>query len=127
MQIYALTCPETGAIRYIGKARVASDRLKRHLSDAKRKRTPVQCWIDSLANRGLMPVLNILAECEDWVTAERHAIAYARSMGLKLLNLADGGNEPYCSPEVRAANGRKSIEARRQKLAKLGLKLGQAW
>ncbi len=45
----------------------------------------------------------------DWQSVERLAISDARASGVRLLNVADGGDEPYCSKEVRAANARVTI------------------
>lgn len=113
IDIYALTDPMTREIRYIGKANDAQKRFRKHLAE-KRRNTPVYCWIRSLRERGFIPGLQIIAVCEesDWKEAERKAIADARKTNNKLLNVADGGDEPYCPKEVRAENGRKSAKAR---------------
>jgi hypothetical protein len=39
-------------------------------------------------------------------------IAAARAAGMKLLNVADGGDQPFCSKEIRAENGRRNAIAR---------------
>jgi|SRR5215217_2940168 len=107
-EIYALIGPHDGAVRYIGKANDSAKRLKSHLRDARRRKTPVYDWINMLAKSGMRPTFRVLEIADDWVEAERRLIAEARSRGERLLNVADGGDEPFCSPEVRAANGRKS-------------------
>jgi hypothetical protein len=113
VEIYALTDPNTGETRYIGKANNAQVRFAGHLRETRRK-TPVYCWIRSLRVKGQIPGLKIIAVCDqsDWQTVEKRAIAYARSTNAKLLNVADGGDEPYCAKEVRAENGRKSALSR---------------
>ena len=42
----------------------------------------------------------------DWPEAERRLIAEYRANG-KLLNVADGGDEPFCSKELRVALGNR--------------------
>lgn len=112
--IYALCDPETGAIRYIGKANDAQKRLSSHLRDARRRKTPVACWVGSLAAKGTAPQMKVLAECgpSEWPALERQLIAEAMARGERLLNLAEGGNEPFCPPETRAANGRNAARKR---------------
>lgn len=107
-EIYALIDPRDGAIRYIGKANDSAKRLKSHIRDARRRRTPVYDWLNKLMAMGLAPSVVILETCEDWIEAEKRHIAQARAQGMRLLNVAEGGNEPYCSPETRAANGRNT-------------------
>lgn len=109
--IYGLAEPD-GPIRYIGKANDPAARYAAHLRE-RRRRTPVYCWIESLRRRGELPRLVILVqESDDWKRDERGVIAWARAFGWPLLNLADGGDEPLCSPEVRAANGRIAASKR---------------
>lgn len=109
--IYALVDPRTLQIRYVGKANDVNKRLQRHYSDAKTRNTPVYTWLRKLAREGLRPILTTLAVCEHgWQEMERTIIAKMRAAGAKLLNLADGGDEPYCSPEIRSELGRKAAE-----------------
>lgn len=113
VEIYALTEPNSGEVRYIGKANDAQKRFKSHMREMRRK-TPVYCWIGALRKKGQIPSLSILEVCnsENWCDVERAAIAAARREGARLLNVAEGGDEPYCSKEVRAENGRKAVKAR---------------
>lgn len=110
--IYGLACPDSGEVRYIGKAVNVSRRLKSHLRDSVKRKTPVYCWIRSLAAAGKTPVAVELACTNDWRVTERDVIAQWRDSGARLLNLAGGGDEPYCPPEVRAENGRKVAKIR---------------
>lgn len=106
--IYALCSPETGELRYIGKANNPKKRLASHLRASRSRETPVYDWMRKLARTGLIPEMVVLAEdCADWQSEERRLIREARNSGYRLLNVADGGNEPYCSPEVRKANGER--------------------
>lgn len=109
--IYALLCPDTRAVRYIGKADDPYRRLKSHMSEAPRLRRPVNLWLRRLRSDGKVPILEIIETCPAaaWPDRERHWIETYRQRGDGLLlNLAEGGDQPYCSPEVRAANGRRT-------------------
>lgn len=118
--IYALKCPESGAVRYIGKANNPKNRLATHIRGARKRRTPVHCWIGSLASPPVMEVLEWV-DAADWVAAERRLIAEYR-MHARLLNLADGGDEPGCSREVRVANGLKVLALIKADPIRLGLR-----
>ena len=48
VEIYALLCPNTKDVRYIGKANDSEKRLKSHIRDSRRRNTPVYCWIKKL-------------------------------------------------------------------------------
>jgi hypothetical protein len=98
-QIYALLCPIAGDIRYIGKANNAAKRLASHKRDARMRRTPVYDWMNKLKADGLEPILIVLEEADDWATSERQWIAAAREADCRLLNLADGGDQPKSNPE----------------------------
>jgi hypothetical protein len=95
----------TGALRYIGKANDPEHRLNCHVRDtlSGRRNYPVNHWI----RKNGRPELRVLsADCHDWRAEERRLIAEARARGDRLLNIADGGDEPHCSPEQRSANGK---------------------
>ncbi len=100
--IYGLCDPTTGQLRYIGKANDLSDRLKRHLR-CKLTKTPVQCWIAKLVRGGSKPEAFEIESADNWIEAERFWIAYFRSLGAALLNLAPGGNEPGADAARKAA------------------------
>ena len=92
----------SGELRYIGKANNPAARLNGHMRETRRRRTPLYDWLQKHGR----PTIQILeAECLDWREAERRHIAQARARGEQLLNLADGGDEPLCPPDVRRANG----------------------
>ncbi len=59
-------------------------------------------------------MMRVLERCaaKDWQQREREAIANAKAAGLKILNLADGGDQPFCSAAVRAENGRTNAITR---------------
>lgn len=106
--IYALKDAD-GSVRYIGKANDPDKRLKSHMRDSVRRDTPVYRWI----RKNGKPIMEVLTDdIEDWKEAERRIIAEHRDAGHALLNVADGGDEPFCPKEVRAANGRKNAIVR---------------
>ncbi len=91
----------SGALRYIGKADDSGARLKSHMRDALRRDTPLYRWI---RKNGLPEMRTLVADCEDWKVAERKLIREARECGERLLNVAEGGDEPHCSKAQRRAN-----------------------
>lgn len=113
VEIYALKCPTTGDIRYIGKANDSQKRLKTHVRDSRRRNTPVYCWIKKLTATGLMPVVEVLlvTDADNWKLEEIRLIAEYKAKNAQLLNVAIGGDEPYCSTEQRAKNGRAVFQS----------------
>ena len=57
----------------------------------------------------LKPEIEVLFETdiENWANDEIRTISEYKLKGYRLLNLAIGGNEPFCSKEVRQESGRK--------------------
>lgn len=109
--IYALRCPETGAVRYIGKSNDPARRLNAHVSRAisTGEQHHSANWIRALVARGLRPDLEVLAKVspiEDWRDVERAYIAKAREAGLDLTNTSPGGEGVTRSPD----GIRRSIE-----------------
>lgn len=109
-EIYALKDPGTGEIRYIGKANDSAKRFKSHIRDSRHRNTPVYCWIRKLISQNSLPLMEVLETTEDWKSAEIRLIAEYRKTH-RLLNVADGGDEPACSKEQRAINGRTNARA----------------
>lgn len=109
VKIYGLFDPDTGVLRYVGKADDVGKRFKTHLRDARRRSTPVYSWIRKLVSNGQLPKIETLAECspEHWPEVERNVIAQYPN----LLNLAEGGDQPFCPPAVRLANAHKLKDA----------------
>lgn len=127
VEIYALLDPVDGSVRYIGKARDSAKRFAGHLREV-RRRSPLYDWVGKLRASGLVPVLAVLETCSEanWKERERFHIADGRARGLRLLNLADGGDQPFCPPEVRAANGRKNAASRDKRIWALKRFMGSA-
>lgn len=118
VSIYGLIDPRCGMIRYIGKANDPAKRFASHVRDSARRMTPVYAWFRKLASLGLEPEMLVLTECENWEAEERRLIAVARAGGHKLLNVAEGGDQPHCPHEVRSANGHKGARAREDDIVK---------
>lgn len=113
IEIYTLIDPRDGAVRYIGKAVDSQKRLSKHLRETRRD-YPVYRWIAKLRDSGLTPSARVICVCseDDWREKEIAAINAERAVNARLLNVAAGGDQPYCSKEVRAENGRKVSIAR---------------
>jgi hypothetical protein len=132
IEIYGLIDPVSGEIRYVGKANNSNARLKNHLSESRRK-TPVYRWIDKLRTLGMQPSMVVLEVCrpDNWQEAEIRLIAEYRNRGNRMLNVAAGGDEPYCSKEVRANNARINSRSRvdtplKRRIYNLKREIGQA-
>lgn len=93
--IYALKCPLTDQVRYIGKTgKSTRSRLAGHLADAdKSGHRPVCRWIRKLRRNGLLPVIEVLQECLPGTmdACEQEWIARGKAKGWKLLNIREGG------------------------------------
>lgn len=117
--IYALCCPLSGEIRYVGKTqRTLRDRLSKHMRDT--GATHKVNWIKSL--NGAFPMVIELEKVEagDWEKAETFWINYLRFLGFRLTNIALGGSGGQAvSPETR----RKMSQNRKGK--NVGLKRTQ--
>lgn len=111
VQIYGLYCPDTDALRYVGKAKDAQRRYKVHLCERVFTR-PVNNWVRSLVQAKKLPVLKILetVPSEQWEEAERRLIAHYRKT-CDLLNVADGGAMPSQTAIQRKAAAKASNRA----------------
>lgn len=101
--IYALCEPDTGEVRYVGKAKDPKKRLSTHLAGKS------QChrtnWISSLRAKGLKPSLEILDEVSenDWQQWEVAWIEFFKDQGFNLVNTTLGGEGLHNpSEEVRS-------------------------
>lgn len=115
IEIYGLYCPDTDALRYVGKAKDANKRFKTHLTERVFTR-PINNWVRALVAAGKLPVLKILETVEDdkWEEAERRLIAEYRKT-CDLLNVADGGAMPSQTIEQRRKAAKASNEAQLRK------------
>ena len=128
-EIYGLYDPNTNELRYIGKANDSKKRLASHLRDARRRDYPVYRWINKLLSKNQLPIMKVLlvTDSESWREDEKRIIKENRESGVKLLNVAEGGDEPYCSRETRAANGKKNSSMFWSKLSMAKKKLATSF
>lgn len=91
--IYALRDPRDGRICYIGKTENPERRLRQHHDCAGRRMLRL---IQELAVFGLSLQMQILQRCsgEDWALWERYWIDLGFRLGVNLLNLMPGGQNP---------------------------------
>lgn len=126
-EIYSLVCPVTNTIRYIGKAKNSEKRLKSHIRDSKRRNTPLYLWIRELIQSGKIPVMKVISIADDWQSEEIRQIQIHKEMGCDLLNVAKGGNQPYCSKEQLAINGSNTFnKIRNERLFELKRRMGMS-
>lgn len=86
--IYALHCPKSGRIMYIGQSKSIRERVASHLR-ASGKITPSVLWVRRLKKDGLKPFASVLELTEDLNNAE---IRHIRDHGIDgLLNVHHGG------------------------------------
>jgi hypothetical protein len=106
-EIYTLSDPDTGQVRYVGRSRNARRRLYDHVAKARStgRTARVYCWIRSLLARGVLPMVEVVEVCpaDQWAERERFWITSLRASGVDLTNLNDGGYGPWdVHPETRA-------------------------
>lgn len=88
--IYVLRCPDSGDVRYVGKAKDPAKRMETHLWSGRGQR-PVVCWVRALRAAGKRPVMEVVEWAADWEACEQRWIAAHRAEGARLLNVAAGG------------------------------------
>lgn len=90
--VYALCCPKSGEIRYVGKTAALSRRVRAHIANARIKATTHRAkWLNSLS---APPAVRVLEECESEEQCnerEMFWIATLREQGARLTNATDGG------------------------------------
>lgn len=92
--IYALCCPCTGEVKYIGKSNNPKERLRAHTWSGKRTQSShKRNWVDKLKSNNLRPMLLVLEEVtlENWKEKEKYYIKYYKNLGCKLTNQCIGG------------------------------------
>lgn len=103
--IYALHCPDTGKVKYVGKSNTPSFRLKRHLKEAQESAATTYKlnWLRDLLRQGKVPCLSILeiVAIENWREREIFWVKYYRDR-YKITNSTAGGDGLLeASPEAR--------------------------
>ena len=92
--IYTLSDPNTGLVRYVGKSDDVKVRFQSHVREAIAcSETHKSKWIRKLHKDGKLPVLSIIDTINknDWKQAEIYYIDWYRTNGFNLTNTADGG------------------------------------
>lgn len=110
-KIYGIA-DQDGRIMYIGKSNNPTERMKQHIRDCTRRKTPLYGWLNKALKDGQQPQMVVLASAtsQDWQSLESLMIAQYRSEG-HMLNVADGGDQPKsdlatCSENGHALNAR---------------------
>lgn len=97
IQIYSLSCPIIGDVKYIGKTKNSlSDRLSAHLS-YKGDNVEKSMWIESLKQKGLKPKISLIELVEEynWEVKEQYWISFYLSKGAKLFNQSLDKNDKF--------------------------------
>lgn len=90
--IYVLTDPDTGIVRYVGKAVDLTKRMYGHCHVNPASKNQRAMWIASLAAVGKKPNMTVIEHCteQNWKDAERRWIAHYLPTG-HLTNKGAGG------------------------------------
>ena len=110
--IYALCCPLSGEIRYIGKSNNPKGRFTKHKSkNSKDNNLDKKEWIKNLLSNNLLPVLKILEEVsiEEWKNKEKFYIKEYKNNGCNLLNICGGANGSEFG-NITSFNGRNAVK-----------------
>lgn len=100
--IYGLKDPNTGEIRYIGKANNPKARFSQHLAltktDTSRHK---KSWIESLLRVGQKPELVILERVPEtqWEDREIWWIQHGKDSGWPLTNISSGGRQGFVTSD----------------------------
>jgi hypothetical protein len=113
-KIYGIVDSATGRVVYVGKANDVQVRWKGHLADCVRKDNRLYRWMRQQfeENQPVSVVELASAISEDWQALEVAMIAQYRDDG-DLLNMADGGNQPYIDIPTCRKNAVKLNERRK--------------
>ncbi len=119
--IYALSCPDTGEIRYVGQTSRGTKRFTEHAKGMKCSDGSIykKYWVQQLLDTGKIfdsHILTTLPDASQLDTAEIYWIAFLKSRGHRLTNLTDGGG---------GVRGRRHSDEEKAKIsaAHLGKKL----
>lgn len=91
--IYTLTDPFSGLVRYVGKADNIQIRLNEHIRKSKYKRTYKDKWVYSIVKQNSLPLIEVvdIVSIEEVAFWENFWIGQFKSWGFKLTNMATGG------------------------------------
>jgi len=95
VKIYLLKDPITNEIRYIGRTKNdLKVRLRGHYSKSKHKKNHKDCWIYSLREKNLKPIIELVTTIIGWEQSykyEQQLIKEYLNRGYNLVNLHDRG------------------------------------
>lgn len=93
LQIYTLSCPLSGDVKYVGRSINPEARLIQHLTD--KSSVKKYLWIRSLKQKGLKPVLQVIEESKRYEAnlLETMYIGLFKSWGFDLFNHLWNTNE----------------------------------
>ena len=94
--IYGLIDELKNELKYVGKSINPQSRYRKHLQDSYKKISYKDNWIYSLLQNDNKPGLLIIDEVDEfnWEFWEKHYISYYKSIGCKLTNISEGGENP---------------------------------
>lgn len=121
-QVYTLSHPQTGEVRYVGKTKNGMEaRLRSHLKAARRtqktgERGPrLHYWINSLPSDPIIEELEAYPDEKLTNEGETFWISYFRFVGFRLVNHGDGG-------EGRSGDHASDETKRKMSIAHMGHK-----
>ena len=132
--IYILRHPKTFEVKYVGKTNNIKRRFAQHKSKKCLEKTgskKLASWILKLLSNDLLPIMEIIEECEDnWAEREKYWISYYSNTNL--CNLSEGGegvghNDSTKSKIKNTLLGRKRTDEEKQAISKAmtGVKRGK--
>lgn len=107
--IYVLIDPQTKLVRYVGKANNVPQRYKAHLNIARKHQVHKLNWINSLKNKGLKPIIEIVdvVPIQEWVFWETYWISQFKTWGFDLINYTEGGDGSTFGNKTSFKKGQK--------------------
>lgn len=99
--IYALICPDTNIVRYVGKTTIGFTRIRQHWYDYKATKSATSykkiCWVRKLKKQNKVFKVKYLEYCESEIQlneCEKYWISFYKQTN-HLLNHTDGGEVSY--------------------------------
>jgi len=111
--IYALCCPISGEIRYIGKSNNPQKRYSKHKSKtSKDNNKSKKEWFNNLISNGLSPKILILEEVDinNWKEKEKFYIKKYKELNYNLFNLNGGANGLTFGNQTSFKKGENTIK-----------------
>ena len=107
--IYVLIDPQTKLVRYVGKANNVPQRYKAHLNIARKHQVHKLNWINSLKNKGLKPIIEVIdvVPINEWIFWETYWISQFKTWGFNLINYTEGGDGSTFGNKTSFKKGQK--------------------